>query len=68
MLVEKKFENEPRTEIRLLVKKSNVRKLKYLESFSDEIMDLMISGLYETFKKGESKEWKNEKIYIKKRK
>lgn len=55
MLTEK-FEPETKTEIRILVKKSSVRKLKYIESFSTEIMDTMIENLYRTFKKGEIKE------------
>ena len=43
---------EQTVQILLNIKKSNIRKLKYLESFSEEIMDIMIERLYLTFKNG----------------
>ena len=52
MLVEKNFktEKDPTVEITLFLKKSTAEKLEYLESIDNEIMDVMISNLYEKFK------------------
>jgi hypothetical protein len=44
---------EQTVEIQLFIKRSNIRKLKYLQSFSEKILDMMIENLYKTFKEGE---------------
>lgn len=49
MLVEK-FEPDDLQEITLLVKKSTIKKLEYLTSIDEEILDVMIENLYEKFK------------------
>jgi hypothetical protein len=39
--------------IQISIKKSTAKKLKYLESFDKEILDIMVERLYEKFKTGE---------------
>lgn len=50
MLVEKN-ENEDLQEITLIMKKSSIKKLEFLTSIDEEIMDVMINNLYEKFKR-----------------